>query len=446
MIADSCPPLTFFPEIQADETIYSACARYHFRSGYSDSATSSTRLLGHARGGKHQDLPVGVARLAGLSGGAIAANETTLRERTVLRAFMPLMSPARRAKVVGACLRSTKSVLAKAYSGLSYGVTTDHGLRHCSECLQAQYAKHGFVFWRTSHQLPGVWVCPDHQCLLIHLPERSKKRTDWVRVERSALRELPLEATAVTQRLSQVSSVMQWIGNSERLHVDALVVMVRARLHEARHTRSDMKATDEELARVHKSEVEPLALTGISQFQGFCDEGWISSCLVDERASQPLKWAVLLGIAGEVDHSALSRAYAVATERISQPSLFDGNYRPRRARAPDAAYIALTGPVTVAEAALASGMRPSELQAWIRRDEMLSQHWRATDFDVRRRAAIFTIEGCTTANPTMMRSQVMTRCLWAVRWLEQNDRQLLNLLLPESQPKYARQLRLQFCD
>ena len=130
MIADSCPPLTFFPDIQADETIYSACTRYHFRSGYSDSATTSTRLLGHARGGKHQDLPVGVARLSRLTGGAIAANETTLRERTVLRAYLPLMSLARREKVVGACLRSTKSVLAKAYSGLSYGITTDHRLRH----------------------------------------------------------------------------------------------------------------------------------------------------------------------------------------------------------------------------------------------------------------------------------------------------------------------------
>lgn len=446
MIADSCPPLTFFPDIQADETIYSACTRYHFRSGYSDSATTSTRLLGHARGGKHQDLPVGVARLSRLTGGAIAANETTLRERTVLRAYLPLMSSARREKVVGACLRSTKSVLAKAYSGLSYGVTTDHRLRHCFECLQAQYAKHGFAFWRTSHQLPGVWVCPDHQSLLVHLPERSKKRTDWVRVDRSALRELPHEAVAVTRRLSQVSSVMQWISNSERLHVDALVVMVRARLHEARHTRSDMKATDEELARVHKTEVAPLALCGVSQFQGFRYEGWISSCLVDERASHPLKWAVLLGISGEVDHSALSRAYAVATERISQPGLFDHDYRPRRSRAPEAAYTALTGPVTVAEAAQASGMRASELQAWLRRDEMLSQHWRATDFDVRRRAAIFTIEGCTTANPKMMRSQVMARCLWAVRWLEQNDRQMLNLLLPASQPKYARQFRLQFDD
>ena len=446
MIADSCLPLTFFPAIEADETIYSVCARYHFRSGYSDSATSSARLLGHSRGGKHLDLPVGLARLSRLTGGTIAANELTLRERTVLRAFLPLMPQARRARVVETCLRSTKSVLAKAYAGLSYGISTNHGLRHCIECLEAQHAKHGFAFWRTSHQLPGVWVCPDHQCLLTFLPERSKKRTDWIRVERSALRDLPVEAVAVAQRLSRVSSAIQWISNSERLHVDALVVMVRARLHAARHTRSDMKATAEELAGVHRTEVRPLSLSGIAHFEGFRDEGWISSCLVDERASHPLKWAVLLSITGEVDHSTLSRDYAVATERISQPGLFDGEYRPRRSRAPESAYAALTGTVTVAEAAQASGMRASELQAWLRRDEMLSQHWRATDFDVRRRAAIFTIEGCTTANPKMMRSQVMARCLWAVRWLEQNDRQMLEFLLPASQPKYARQFRLQFDD
>ena len=444
LVADSCAPLTFFPDIKPDETLYSVCARYHYRSGYSDSATTSARLLGHLRGGKQYDLLVGMAKLSELTEGAIPANEATLRERTVLRAYLPFMPPTRRTKVVEACLRSTKSVLAKSYAGLSTGATTNHFLRHCPECLEAQHTEHGFVFWNTSLQLPGVWVCPHHQRPLMFLPERNKKRTDWIPVARNALQELPPEAIAIAGRLGRVSCAMQWIGSAERLNVDAVAIMVRARLHGARYTRSDVKASDVELARLHKNEVHPLLRSGVAQFQGLTDESWISNCLRDERASHPLKWAVLLSTAGNVDDRTLSLDYKTATERLSQPELFEDAYRPRRARAPEAAYGALTGPVTIAEAAHASGMRTAELQGWIRRDEMLAQHWRTTGFDVRRRAAISTIEGCTAANPTLMRSQVISQCLWAVRWLEQNDRQLLKSLLPETQPKYDRQFRLQF--
>ncbi len=443
LVADSCTPLTFFPDIKPDETLYSVCARYHYRSGYSDSATTSARLLGHIRGGKQHDLLVGIAKLSKLTEGAIPANEVTLRKRTVLRAYLPLMSTVRRAKVVDACLRSTNSLLAKSYAGLSAGANTTHSLRHCQECLEAQRTEHGFEFWLNAHQLPGVWVCPLHQRLLMFLPDRGKKRADWMQVGSNKLQELPPEAIAVAGRLARVSSAMQWLGSAERLNVDALAIMIRARLHSSRYARSDVKTSEHELNCFHQQEIRPLPLSGVSHFRAMTDASWISSCLRDERSSHPLKWAVLLSTTGDADFSTLSSHYRTATERLSQPELFEDSYRPRRARAPEAAYAALTGPVTVADAARASGMRVSELEGWIRRDEMLAQHWRTTDFDVRRRAAIFTIQGCKTENPKIMRSQVISRCLWAVRWLEQNDRQLLNLLLPEKQSKYDRQLRLQ---
>lgn len=423
------------------ETVYSACARFNRRAGYRNSKVTSLRLLGHPRGGSQFDLPSSLAHLAVVTDGTIAAEERTLRERTVLGSYLPLMSAARRQKVVDAVLSPSGFALAKAYSGLSCGIAGPHALRLCPDCLAAQVTELGFGYWKTEHQLPGVWVCREHRCMLRSASTRRSKHHHWLMAGRCPTEVVPIQLDDA-HRLERLADCVHWLSSSASVNYDALVAMVRTRLHEAGHVRTELKASAAEIAAFHRSAVLPLAHSGVSQLLSLQDERWAYELLRDERSSHPLKWSVLLSAAGSVDANSLSRQYKVAISRLPQPQLFDESVQPRRSRAPDRLYGALTGSVTIEIAAATSNMRVSEVRNWLRRDVGLGEHWRTTSFEVRRREAMATIEACLEAHPTLFRSEVIKRCLWAVRWLEQNDKQLLKQLLPPPQVKYAKQLRL----
>lgn len=436
-------PLSFFPAPAPGETVYSACARFNRRAGLANSKSTSVLLLGHPKGGSQHEIPSGFAHLATVTSGVLTADEHTLRERTVLRSYLPLMSAARRKKVVGACMSQSGFRPAKSYSGLSCGIAGAHPLRLCAACLESQQAEHGFGIWLAEHQLPGVWVCIKHQRPLQFAPTTRSKHHEWLMAGRCAT-EVPTVDPQLLPRLVRLTSCALWMSRQTTLIHDALVAMVRMRLHEGGHVRTELKASAAEIGAVHATDVLPLAQSNLPQLQALGHERWAYEMLRDERASHPLKWAVLLSVSGAIEHHELSNQYAGAIGRLPQPALFSTSSQLRRSRAPDRVYSALTGPVTVREAAVACGMRLSEVQNWLQRDAGLVEHWRSTSFSTRRAEAKAMIETCVRANPSLGRSQVIGSCLSAVRWLEQNDRQLLAQLLPPPQRKYDRQLRLQF--
>jgi hypothetical protein len=53
----------------------------------------------------------------------------------------------------------------------------EHLWRWCSECIEEDFKTLGFTYWRSHHQLPGVFVCTTHQTSLneITLPYRQRQ-------------------------------------------------------------------------------------------------------------------------------------------------------------------------------------------------------------------------------------------------------------------------------
>jgi len=41
-------------------------------------------------------------------------------------------------------------------------------LRFCPQCVEAEVRQYGESHWRRAHQLPGVTICLDHRCALVH--------------------------------------------------------------------------------------------------------------------------------------------------------------------------------------------------------------------------------------------------------------------------------------
>lgn len=431
------------PTAQPEETVYGVCARAHWTSGAADPALSSTALLGHRRGGAQHVVPFGLKQLERASEGAVPANEAVLRQRTVLRAYMPFMSLLERGALVRAIVDGAPRSAAHWPGGFQSLFAGEHELRYCRNCFEIDRASLGFGVWHVGHQLPGVWVCPTHEVPLAFVRPRPRKRLDWILVEEAAgvAEALPPLTHINKKALWRVAVCCNWIGACERLWPEALNIMVRKRLHDEKLLSSELKAGSGEFERVVAHIQKELSPVMREQLDMAAASRWIQETLVDPRATHPLRWAVLLAAAGDVPADTLTHEYMQALERVPQPSLFRRPSR-KRSRAPDEIYSVLSGPTTLARAAAALGVSMTELRGWLVRDGDLGPQWRAKTREVRCQAAVLAIEAFLHAHPLALRMDVIRSCLWAVRVLESAAPSMLDGLLPPSTTRPTAQLRL----
>ena len=362
-----------------------------------------------------------------------------------MRAYLPLMSADRRLEAVELLRSPFHSGSKRARVGLSWNeVTTVHELRLCTECLNNQRARIGFGYWESAKQLPGVWICTTHREILRYVPQQGPKRRDWISASSAITR--PIFETsfdhAVVKLLTRIEACITWISSQSTLDRDGLTMMTRTRLYEARHFRNETRATFDELDTLQHKFIAPLLTAKIPHFVALSDAEWMRQILRDRRAGHPVKWALLLALGHDVTPAGLNRDYQDSIERLPSRQLFDDAREPHLQKAPRSLYVAMTGPVRLSAAVKATQMRPGEIQRWLRRDLGLEAHWHHSAFEVKCKAAHFTLEGAVRENPEMGRSQIIKRCLAAVRWLEVNDPVSLNHLLPPVVTMFDKQLRL----
>lgn len=426
----------------AGETIYSVCARSHCFSGNIDPRSTSMALLGHPRGSVHHDVPFGLAQLSAASDGVVDGSDMCLRERTVLGAYMPFMSAAERQRVRLACGSSAGGPLSTIRAHFSWQVSRAHELRFCAACLEEDRRERGFSFWRMALQLPGAWVCLRHRLALNFVPSRPKKDLEWLTVDDSESMSKPVSLPSPQLYfVEKVTKCITWLAGLERVDADVLAATVRLRMHQEGLLRNELKGCVEEFTAIGKEFFQPLSQAGVSGFESCASTRWLAETLIDRRSTHPVRWALLLAVAGEVAPSSLQREYIEASARLPVPQLFAGPSR-RRSRAPDAVYAALDGPITLADASKALGVQLPELERWLRRDPQLGRHWKKRAFEVKSGAAKFTVEGYLREHPQATRMETINSCRWAVRLLDRVDPGYVQALLPQGTTTRTRQLRL----
>ncbi|HEY4080554.1 MAG TPA: TnsD family Tn7-like transposition protein [Burkholderiaceae bacterium] len=145
-----------------DETLFSWCSRYHLLAANGLASATCMQLFGRRRLGLAHDFPAGIAALALRAGGSLGMPEDIVRERTVLAFYAPfrpapMMERATR-KMLGEGIGSLKYELGLLTSGLGAA----HPLKACPACMADDHQRFKVAYWRRSHQLPGVWICPAH--------------------------------------------------------------------------------------------------------------------------------------------------------------------------------------------------------------------------------------------------------------------------------------------
>jgi hypothetical protein len=157
--------LTYFPEIYPDELLYSVLGRLKCHSGL----LSSSRLLDDAFGRRilcaRTFLQTNLWQLAanippsrGLTAQRLALETTPLPYVTAYQ------TQEVRDWALAAVTEDNGN--ANAMSGrlglLASNVRLPSALRYCPTCRAEMLERHGELYWRRDHQLPGVLVCPIH--------------------------------------------------------------------------------------------------------------------------------------------------------------------------------------------------------------------------------------------------------------------------------------------
>jgi hypothetical protein len=199
----AAPHLNWLP----DETAYSLASRHHRLSGNLHANRTAKQLFGHARGGYPHDLPAGLGHLSATADGNLGTAESIALRHTVLPFFLSFASTQTREDALAAMTSASLGPL-KARLGLpasQFGAMAN--LKACAQCMLADVQRYGVSYWHVSHQIPGVWICSDHQlCLAYSVSRRAGLgRFDWQLPTSSDLEKIQPRSCASLDRLGQLS-------------------------------------------------------------------------------------------------------------------------------------------------------------------------------------------------------------------------------------------------
>jgi hypothetical protein len=159
--------LGHFPTPHLDELLYSLCARFSARVGYSNAKAVPEELFGTSGASATIDLPNNLCHLsAALPAGSSLTPERLLNRHTLLPFFSAFLPP-KRVIQLEADMRDCRGQAGYMRSGvMASRVPTPSHLRLCPVCTQEDRQLFREAYWHRTHQVSGVEVCPSHGVFL----------------------------------------------------------------------------------------------------------------------------------------------------------------------------------------------------------------------------------------------------------------------------------------
>lgn len=150
-----------------DETVFSLASRYHTWSGHNSAKATCLTLFGDSRQGHQHDFPSNIDEFVSRTRGELGASEEILKHRTILPYYLPFRPPAVAADAYTSLRTGGLGSLKYRLGILTSRFRANHPLKACRTCMSSDRACFGISYWHVTHQLPGAWVCLDHQETLL---------------------------------------------------------------------------------------------------------------------------------------------------------------------------------------------------------------------------------------------------------------------------------------
>ncbi len=156
-----------FPDPYPDELLYSVCARFSDRKGYSNRRFVVCDLFGDRNATIIVDLPRRLGNLvASLPPEHSYTVELFIDDHTLLPFYGPFLAPDK-----------LNSIYCDMYGDQGVGIPMRLGilgakiplpkwLRFCPQCIEDDRRVFGECYWHRIHQISGVFICPIHNIFL----------------------------------------------------------------------------------------------------------------------------------------------------------------------------------------------------------------------------------------------------------------------------------------
>lgn len=230
----SAPQVSFLlPKPYPDELLYSILARAAYRNAH----WSPKGLMGAAFGDRtvlaSPDLPSQLSLLACAAGRQwqISSSDIALRH-TLVGYYTHFLGKVERERILG--LMTGKSAHLHLRLGICSGnVRAPRKFILCPICTELDIQLHGETYWRRSHHLPGVLVCPMHKVSLVEtvVPFRPLGRHEHIHAR---LQHLEQAAPILSQSGTAASEELLALAQAAAGLLDAAVHAVGP-VHDYRH-------------------------------------------------------------------------------------------------------------------------------------------------------------------------------------------------------------------
>ncbi|SMC18178.1 TniQ protein [Andreprevotia lacus DSM 23236] len=154
--------LAYFPSPYPDELLYSIVARFGAHTQAHSAKQLTELLFGYRSEIAAIALPGHIQALAEQLPQPQWAAETIVTQCTLYPYWLAFQPQVVQAQVLFAMLRGSTVGLAFKLGMRRDRMHIPDQLRACPYCIEEMRQRYGEPYWRRSHQLPGVLVCPEH--------------------------------------------------------------------------------------------------------------------------------------------------------------------------------------------------------------------------------------------------------------------------------------------
>jgi hypothetical protein len=221
------------PAPRRDELLYSLIARSAVHVGYWNAKPFLRALYHGITKPACPDLPGALERVTSSSGGAWGTDARAIALQHTLLPYFTYFLPALGQEAVMQHICAGTGHLHMTLGINASGVRPIEYFRMCATCTQGDIGEFGETYWRRTHHLPGVFVCPEHgeSLLETEVPFRPVRRYEHAYARPDLLK----RATALRPPCDRDELLLDIANQSRRLLEEPPAGTVDYRKVMARH-------------------------------------------------------------------------------------------------------------------------------------------------------------------------------------------------------------------
>lgn len=284
--------LAYVPNWRSDETLYSWAAGFHAILGNRSARDTGTLLFGSEHACRDRDAPRNLIHFSRKTGFALGSVQSLLFHRTPLGLFIPFLTDPRKQRLLTQLEVSTGPGW-RLLCGMPASGLHDSTLMHyCDQCVAEDLVNWGLPRWRLPHQLPGSWVCLDHDIALCAVRSHASQ---WILPPaKQSGQETPVIQCDELEALKQIASLAFRLVGSGTLDLDAVrqALLVGLRDHDITTWRHPLNS-DQLSSWFMRSPVAGWLRRSDGPWRQLAGGEWIHDLLRNRVGDHPLKWMIL---------------------------------------------------------------------------------------------------------------------------------------------------------